>query len=236
MWLTAIWFLLLFPRILWQSSKDGALRKSEGNGVHLYGIQSYYGLPGQGKTYAMSRELRQLRKRYGDKIYICTNYFYDDQDFPFTGWQQLLQPYDRPLVVAWDEVQNEFNSRDFKNFPIQLLTMLTQVRKGNGVRILTTSQRYHFVDKNFRSLADTVVDCHTIMGCFGVCHYYDPMDYDELTNTSQVQQKMRIRPKKTLCYVQNDDIRGCYDSFAMLQSAKSKDYQSREEVNKTLAL
>lgn len=223
-------FILMLPLILWRSSCDKAQRKKDGTDVHLFGIQSYYGLPGQGKTYAMCRELRRLRKQYGDRIYIMTNFFYDDQDMAFETWEQLLLRYDRTLIVAWDEVQNEFNSRDFKNFPIQLLTQLTQVRKGHGIRLLTTSQRYHFVDKNFRSLADTVVDCHCVMGCFNTLAYYDPMDYEELVSTAQVDRKMRIKPKRRECFVQNDDVRNCYDSYAMLESAKAKDYMSRDEI------
>lgn len=223
-------FLLMIPFIIIRVNKDAIQRKRDGTDVHLFGIQCYYGLPGQGKTYAMCRELRRLRKRYGDRILICTNFFYDDQDFPFESWKQLLAGYDKTLIVAWDEVQNEFNSRDFKNFPIQLLTQLTQVRKGHGIRLLTTSQRYHFVDKNFRSLADTVVDCRCILGCFNALAYYDPMSYDELQQTAQIDRKMHIKPKRRECFVQNDDIRDCYDSYAMLESAKSKDYMSRDDL------
>ena len=88
--------------------------------------------------------------------------------YPKTGstgdGYSLLKDYDKPLVVAWDEVQNEFNSRDFKDFPISLLTKLTQVRKGNGIQILYTSQRWHFVDKNFRSLSFGCYDLD-ILGC-----------------------------------------------------------------------
>ena len=86
-------------------------------GIHLYGIYGFFGLPGRGKTMAMSYQLQKLRKQYGDNIYIMTNYNYLDQDFEFTSWKDLLKEYDKPLVVAWDEVQNEFNSRDFKSFP-----------------------------------------------------------------------------------------------------------------------
>lgn len=35
MWITAICFLILLPKIIWQSSKDAAIRKKEGNDVHL---------------------------------------------------------------------------------------------------------------------------------------------------------------------------------------------------------
>ena len=39
---------------------------------HLYGIYGYFGLPGYGKTMAMSWELLELRKKYKDQIYIFT--------------------------------------------------------------------------------------------------------------------------------------------------------------------
>ena len=105
-----------------------------------------------------------------------TNYFYKGQDIEFVSWKQLLLVYDKPLVVAWDEVQNEFNSRDFKSFPIQLLSVLTQVRKGHGIQILYTAQRYHFVDKNFRSLTFGCYDCGTFFNRFTFALKYDTVD------------------------------------------------------------
>lgn len=222
-----ILFIVYLPFIISQNIKDNNKNKGK---VHLYGIQSYYGLPGQGKTISMCRELKRLRKKYGNEIIIMTNFYYHDQDLEFKSWTQLLEKYDKTLVVAWDEVQNEFNSRDFKNFPIQLLTQLTQVRKGNGIRLLTTSQRYHFVDKNFRSLADTVVDCHCILGCYVTLSYYDPMDYEQLVSSTNVDQKMSVRPKKRESFLQNDSLRDSYDSYKMLESACGKEYMSRTEI------
>ena len=103
--------IVLFPYLLFKFFKDKTKK-----GIHLYGIYGYYGLPGKGKTMAMCKRLRDMRNRYGDKIYIMTNFCYDDEDFPFNSWKDLLKDYDKPLLVAWDEVQNEFNSRDFKDF------------------------------------------------------------------------------------------------------------------------
>ena len=128
--------VFLFPYLLYRAYID-----KKNQPIRLYGIYGYFGLPGKGKTMAMCNELRRLRSVYGDKIYIMTNFCYTDEDFAFTGWKDLLKEYDKPLVVAWDEVQNEFNSRDFKTFPIALLTVLTQVRKKNGIQILYTAQR-----------------------------------------------------------------------------------------------
>lgn len=217
--------ILLFPYLAFRSFMD-----KRGRGVHLYGIYGFFGLPGKGKTMAMCNELKRLRKLYGDKIYIMTNFCYKDEDFAFTSWRDLLKEYDKPLVCAWDEVQNEFNSRDFKSFPISLLTLLTQVRKKNGVQILYTSQRWHFVDKNFRSLSFGCYECSTILGCFTVTRLYDPVDYDNLCSISDYDKRRRIHPIKTDSFLQTEDLRNCYDSYKMLESAKCKRYMSRDEL------
>lgn len=216
--------ILLFPfllvRYLWEKRSGG---------IRMYGIYGYFGLPGKGKTMAMCHELKQLRKKYGDQIYIMTNFCYEDEDFVFSSWKDLLVPYDKPLVCAWDEVQNEFNSRDFMSFPISLLTLLTQVRKNNGIRILYTSQRWHFVDKNFRSLSFGCYECSTILGSYTITRLYDPVDYDNLCSNSDYDKRRKIRPKRCDSFIQTKALRESYDSYRMLESAKSKEYMSREE-------
>lgn len=217
--------IFLFPYLLYRSIKDKKAR-----GIHLYGIYGYFGLPGKGKTMAMCNELKRLRKLYGDNIYIMTNFCYNDEDFAFTGWRDLLKEYDKPLVCAWDEVQNEFNARSFKDFPISLLTLLTQVRKKNGIQILYTAQRWHFVDKNFRSLSFGCYECSTLCGCFTMTRKYDPIDYDNLCSNSDYEKRRKIRPIRTDSFLQTEELRNCYDSYRMLESAKSKEYLNREEL------
>lgn len=223
-------FLVLIPVLIFLFHMDKAWERKN-KVIRLYGIYGFFGLPGAGKTISMCNELNRLRKKHGHNIYITTNFFYDDQDFPFESWRQLLQPYDRPLIVAWDEVQNEFNSRDFKNFPISLLVQLTQVRKGNGIRVYYTSQRYHFVDKNFRSLSFGVSDCRTLMGRFTIVKTYDPVDYEEIQSQNTIDKKRKVRPRRIVSFIQTKKTRDCYDSFKMLESAKGKEYMSREEAN-----
>lgn len=217
--------ILFLPYLLYRKYLD--LKNSS---VHLYGIYGFFGLPGKGKTMAMSKYLNDMREKYGNDIYIMTNYFYVNQDFPFTSWKDLLKEYDKPLIVAWDEVQNEFNSRDFKSFPIALLTLLTQVRKKNGIQILYTAQRWHFVDKNFRSLSFGCYECNTILGCYTVAKLYDPVDYDNLCSQSDYDKRRKIRPKGYMDFIQSDALRNCYNSYLMLESAKSKEYMDRNEM------
>lgn len=217
--------LLLFPYLCYQKAKDA--KESQ---LRIYGIYGFFGLPGKGKTMAMSRYLQQMRKKHGDKIYIMTNYYYKDEDFHFNSWKDLMKEYDKPLIVAWDEIQNEFNSRDFKSFPISLLTLLTQVRKKNGIQILYTAQRWHFVDKNFRTLSFGCYECSTIMGGYTIAKLYDPIDYDNLCSQSDYNKRMKIHAKSYFSFLQTPALRNCYDSFQMLASAKSKDYLTREEL------
>ena len=224
-----LYFIITFPIIFYLWNCDKMKNK---NKIHLYGIYGFFGLPGQGKTISMTRQLNEYRKKYGDKIYIMTNYNYLDQDFEFTDWRQLLKEYDKPLIVAWDEIQNVFASRNFKDFPIQLLTLLTQVRKGNGIQILYTSQRWHFVDKNFRSLSFGCYDCKTIMGRFTVASLFDPEDYDQKCNTVEVEKKQKIHAKVRKCFIQTKKEREAFDSYKMLLTAKSKEYMSRDELAK----
>lgn len=232
MLLVILHFFIFFPLIFALFLLDKIQSKGS---VHLYGIQGYFGLPGTGKTMAMCRELKKYRKLYGDKIYICTNFNYCDEDFSFQRWQQLTDEYDKPLVVAWDEIQNEFNSRNFKDFPIGLVTQLTQVRKGHGIKILYTSQRFGFVDKNFRSLSAYAADCNTKLGRFTIVKMYDIIDYEELYDTVDVDKKRKIRAKFVTSFIQTKALRNSYDTYAMLETAKNKAktgaYMSRVEIS-----
>lgn len=206
--------IVLFPYLIIKHFKD-----KKDMGIHLYGIKGFFGLPGAGKTIVMSRELDSLRERYGDKIYIMTNYYYKKQDFAFTTWRDLLKDYDKPIVVAWDEIQNEFNSRDFKDFPIQLLTELTQVRKGKGMLVLYTSQRWHFVDKNFRSLSSQCSECKTMLGNLTWYRAYDPLDYDNLCSNSDYDKRRKIHPKFTVSFLQ---MKNCEILMIVIRNSKCK--------------
>lgn len=217
--------IVLFPYLLYRAYQD-----KKGKGIHLYGVYGFFGLPGKGKTMAMTHQLEKYRELYGNDIYITTNFNYLDEDFPFTTWKELLKPYDKPLVVAWDEIGSIFNSRDFKSFPSELFRILTMVRKKNGIQILYTAQRWHFVDKNFRSLSFGCYECNTICGCFTITKLYDPVDYDNLCSNSDYDKRRRIHPIKVDSFLQTDELRNSYDSYQMLETVKNREYMDREEL------
>lgn len=224
--------IVLFPLILCFAIYD----KKTSKRCHLFGIEGYFGLMGQGKTICMTRRLLTLRKKYGNSIYICTNYGFIDEDFSFTDWKMLLADWDKPLVVAWDEVQNEFNSRNFKNFPVMLLTQLTQVRKGNGILLLYSAQRWARVDKVFRELSTKCWQCRTFLGRFTWARSYDCDTYDSKCNEKKVNLKNSYRSGKFVSFFQTKKLRESYDSYKMLNTAKSKEYMTREELAKIYGL
>lgn len=192
--------------------------------VHLYGIKLIVGLYGGGKTMYMSKYLMDIRKKYGDKVYIATNYKFKYEDFPITSWKDLTAKYDRPLVVGYDEIQNEFNSRNYMDFPPGLLTMLTQNRKGNGVQILGTAQRYLRIDKIWRELATHVVEVKTRFGRWTIAKHYHWEDYNQFVATNQVQFRMNIRPSRREDFIQTDILRDSYNTYQILESALQKEY------------
>ena len=61
--------MLIFRFIYWKI-KDilNGFKNRKNKKVHLYGIYGFFGLPGYGKTMAMSWELLELRKKYKDDI------------------------------------------------------------------------------------------------------------------------------------------------------------------------
>lgn len=197
--------------------------------LHLFGIKMLCGLYGQGKTIALTYYLDTMKKKYGDKIYVATNYYYKGQDFPITHWKDLLKDYDRPIIFGYDEIQNEFNSRDYQNFPYELLTELTQNRKGHGKQIICTAQRFVRVDKIFRELCQEVGECKTLFGRYTKVRWYLLDDYEQLINSIGVDKKRKVRPIRKESFVQDDYIRNQYNSYKKLESARQKEYINRNE-------
>lgn len=223
--------MLLIKLIYWLVIDFKRVMKT-GRVLHIYGIKCFVGMYGGGKTMGMTYYLEEMKKKYGNKIYIATNYYYQNEDFHINTWKDLLPIYDKPIIFAYDELQNEFNSREYKAFPVQLMTLLTQNRKGNGKQILYTAQDYETVDKNFRRLTKEVGVCHTLFNRLTSIKFYEREDYDNLISTPDVRRRMKIHVIKRLKFIQTDDLREKYDSFQMLESAINKEYMSREELQK----
>ena len=197
--------------------------------IHLYGIWCFVGIYGGGKTMSLVHYLEEMRKKYKDKIYIATNFYYKGEDFQITNWRDLIPERDRPTIFAYDELQNEFNSRNYRDFPETLMSILTQNRKGNGKQIVYTAQDYETVDKNFRRLTTAVVLCKTRLNRITNTRHYTRANFENLITTTSIKNKMKIWPYKKEKFVQTDYERSLFDSYKMLDSAKTKEYLDRIE-------
>ena len=189
--------------------------------IHLYGIWCFVGLPGAGKTMSLVYYLDSQRRKYGSKILICTNFYYSGQDFHLSNWEILLQDYDRPVIFAWDELQNEFNSREYRNFPLRLVHELTQNRKGHGKQVVYTTQTFGAVDNNFRNLTTQVVDCRTYFGRLTSCRYFKTQFYEAFNESKSIDKKIKIKPMFVHRFIQTDYMRSRYDSFQRLDYLKN---------------
>ena len=192
-----------------------------------YGMTMYCGRQGAGKTMAMTTYLETIRKKYPEAL-IITNYGYIHETQPFKDWQDFFEIKNgtKGIVYAIDEIQNEFSSSAWKNFPESLLTEITQQRK-QRVKIVCSSQIFTRVAKPLREQCMDVVDCFTIgeRGTFMRC--FDAVEYNKTIDSPTGKDKLRRKYRKS--FVQDNYIRGLYDTYEKIERIKRTEYLSKAE-------
>lgn len=195
--------------------------KKYGKKLHMYGVRCLTGMYGCGKTMAMTKIALNLRNKYGNDIYICTNFGLAIQDFEFNDVKQTGVQYDKPIVFMWDEVQNEFPATD-KVFPKEIRQALSLNRKGNGKMFYWASQDHELVHKTIRRLTIEYGVCKSIFGRYTKVRWYRDYDYRALYEEVDINKKMKIHPFKKMKFIQSDYIRSLYDSYGWDNGEKLK--------------
>lgn len=188
---------------------------------HPYGLDFLTGLPGSGKTIFLTSILNNYRERFGDSIYIATNYKYKYEDFPINSYKDLIKIYDKPTIVGYDEIQNDFDSRQWGEMDHAFSERITQSRKINGMKIIGTAQKFGFVDKRLRALTNLVIDCRMLGSRLTIGRAYSPEMKEKVENG----QYNNIESVKTLgvrFLIQSDWLRNSYDSYQILQTISDK--------------
>ena len=180
--------------------------------VHLYGVRCICGLYGMGKTITMSKIALDLKDKYGDKIYLCSNFGLSIQDFEFNDIAQLIKQYDKPIIFLFDEVQNEFPSTD-KVLPKGVRQALSLNRKGHGKMIYWASQDSELVHKTFRRLTIEYLEVKTIFKRYTRIRKYRALDYSNLISQVDYKKRMKIHPVSKSSFIQSDYIRSLYNSY-----------------------
>lgn len=196
------------------------IKNHSGKKFNEYGLTIYTGMQGAGKTVSLVERLEEIRHKYPD-VLIGTNFGYLHEDFVLTDWSQILEMrHDKGIIFCIDEIQNEFDVYNSKNFDINLLKVVTQQRK-QGIKIFGTSQVFSRVSKPLREQTFEVVKCKTAFGrwtkqkCYAADYYNQYIDNPEMFK--------KVRPKWKKSFVQNDYIRGIYDSYKVIQAMSKLD-------------
>lgn len=233
-WLYYALFELKLVQLIIIKLKDGyRLFKSLKDGTYfkrMYGVYGIVGEYGQGKTIEMSREYLHLQHKTAfhnpdDYIFISnfdlvgTEHFKDLSDV--MSYYRIAQYNGKGLFVFWDEIQNEYPEND-RAFPQAFRTLLTQNRKGKGVRLIWSTQDYTRVNKNIRLMTTGISHMRCFFGRYMIKRYYNRAVYEDYYACTDMMQKAKRKPLRTEIYIQTDKMRSVFDSFKMLDVAKER--------------
>lgn len=211
--------LIMFVKCLFRDVRDKSKK-------YPYGVWLYVGLPGRGKTLSIVEYLDRVRAQYKDEILIVTNFHYRDQDQELKGWRDLIKEYDRPVVFALDEVQLTFGSREWSDFPREMVTMLTQNRKMRK-QLVCSTQSFERVDKVFRELTQYVIECRCVMGRWVFQRAFETSDY--MQGVDPKVGKVRHRSWR-YSFIATDEIREKYNTMLRLDDLKKTQFSEVQRV------
>lgn len=200
-----------------------------GRKFDLYGLTIFCGRQGGGKTISMVEYLDKMKDRFPD-CKIITNFNYIRQDMPFVDWRQFIEVRNGldGVIFAIDELQNEYNSNKWQDFPEEILSTVTQQRK-QRIKIVATSQVFTRVVKQLREQCYEVVECKTFLGRWTRQKCYDADDYNTFIDNPSPEKKFKTRKKWKYSFIQNNMIRNLFNSYAVVESIKNKDFIKRNE-------
>lgn len=203
-------FKLIFrlPVLLAQYIED---KKSDEFKEH--GLILFSGKQGSGKTMAMTYEINKLILKYPD-LKILTNYGLICQDAALTDYSPLLKEDNGlfGLVFALDEIQATFNSRNWKEFPPDMIGVISQNRKAHRV-IYGTCQNISMVDVAIRRQCVLFKKCYCFFGFFDVVVNFEP-EFDFEGNLS------RSKFRGAYFFLQEDCLRYQYNTFDIIKSLR----------------
>lgn len=175
------------------------------------GIVVFTGEQGNGKTISMIEMASRMLEDYPDAICL-SNTDYTRRNIELSDWRQLCSVKNgkQGVVVILDELQNWFNSKQSKNFPPEMLSVVTQNRKNHRI-ILATAQNFYMLSKDIRSQCTLICQCTTLFGCLTVVRKLKPH-----CNNEGIVEKCSF--KGMYFFIQSDKLRSSYDTYSVIES------------------
>lgn len=190
----------------------------------------FTGRQGKGKTIAMVEQAMLWQREYPKALEI-DNLCYRYQDDSLSDWRQLIDFKNGiyGVIVMMDEMQNWFSSNQSKNFPPEMLQVITQNRKNRRV-IMGTSQCFNRLSKPIREQATEERKCFTLFGCITFVHRVEPI----LDSTGEVIER---KHRGFYWFVHSDKLRESYDTYKVIESLRASGFQEpKTEIQNIIAI
>lgn len=170
----------------------------------------FEGRQGAGKTISMIEFARRMQQEF-PKALCTTNLGYTKEDVELEDWRMLLKYKNgiNGVIVCIDELQNWFSSNDSKNFPPEMLEVITQNRKNRRI-LLGTSQNFYLLAKAIRSQATEVRRCTTFLGALTLVRRFEPI-LDSEGNVAEWKKR------GWYFFVHDKELRESYDTYKVIK-------------------
>lgn len=211
-------FLKIFVDLPKQIAEDRFAKNPEY--FNHSGLIIFEGRQGRGKTIAMCQCAMTMQQEY-PKSLCLSNLSYKFQDVELDDWHKLIDFKNGiyGVIAMIDETQNWFSSNQSKNFPPEMLEVITQNRKNRRV-ILGTAQNFYLLSKAIRSQATEVRRCATIFGACTIVRKFYPVLDSEGNVTEWKRRGMYF-------FVHNKKLRECYDTYHVIHSLSKSGFQEK---------
>lgn len=182
------------------------------------GLIIFEGRQGSGKTISMVQFMRDMQYEYPEAK-CTTNLAYTEENIPLKTWTMLVDYKNgfKGVIVAMDELQNWFSSNDSKNFPPEMLSVITQNRKNRRI-ILGTSQNFYLLAKAIRSQATEVRRCTTLFGCLTIVRRLEPI----LDSEGNV---VEWKKRGIYFFVHDKELRESYNTWKVIENLKNSGFK-----------
>lgn len=187
------------------------------------GMIIFTGRQGSGKTVSMTQYLWDITQKYGN-VKMITNYNHALQNDELTDWKQLCNYVNGiyGVAVGMDELQNWFSSADSKNFPPQMLEVITQNRKNRRV-ICGTAQSFYMLAKHIRTQCTEVRECHTFFRCITFVFKKEPiLDFEG--------NVLEMKSRGSYFFVHNEVLRNMYDTYKVIERLVKVGFNEKEKL------
>ncbi len=207
-------------RLLWDAPRRYVddMFKRQPDFFRPQGLIIFTGRQGNGKTTALMQYAIDLLDTY-PKAKCLSNTKFAYQNEKLVHWKQLVDYKNehKGIVVIMDELQNWFGSNQSRNFPPEMLGVITQNRKNRRV-ILGTAQNFYLLAKAIRSQCTEIRQCTTLAGVLTIVIRREPV----IDNDGDVKD---LKYRGMYFFVHSERLRNSYDTWSVVDALSSSGFQ-----------